>query len=44
MCVIMNYSMVVVQGEDNKGYEVLLQNLKAGITASKELGEFVKER
>lgn len=32
------------QGEDNGGFEVLMQNMKAGIQASKELGEFVKER
>ena len=35
---------VLIQGEGNPGFEVLLQNLKAGISASKELGEFVKER
>jgi len=29
---------------ENKGYEVLLQNMKAGVNASKELGDFVKER
>ena len=37
-------SLCLVQGEGNPGFEVLLQNLKAGISASKELGEFVKER
>jgi len=31
-------------GEGNPGYEVLLHNMKAGISASKELGEFIKER
>ncbi len=34
----------IIQGEENKGYEVLLHNMKAGVTASKELGEFIKER
>ncbi len=33
-----------VQGEGNHGYEVLLQNMKAGLVASKELAEYVKER
>lgn len=38
------FSLCLIQGDGNPGFEVLLQNLKAGISASKELGEFVKER
>lgn len=38
------YVYVVTPPVFNPGFEVLLQNLKAGISASKELGEFVKER
>ncbi len=36
--------MLVVQGDGNHGYEVLLQNMKASLVASKELAEYVKER
>ena len=32
------------QGGENRGFEVLMQNSKAGLNASKELGEFIKER
>ncbi|XP_064386367.1 F-BAR domain only protein 2-like [Halichondria panicea] len=31
-------------GEGNHGYEVLLQNMKAGMVASKELAEYVNQR
>lgn len=32
------------QGDKNNGYEVLYQNMKHGVTASKELMEYFKER
>ena len=32
------------QGAENKGFDVLLQNYKVGLGASKELNEFIKER
>ena len=31
-------------GPGNRGFDVLLQNYKVGIGASKELNEFIKER
>jgi F-BAR domain only protein len=34
----------VVQGDKNNGYEVLYQNMKHGVTASKELMDYFKER
>lgn len=33
-----------MQGDKNNGYEVLYQNMKHGVTASKELMEYFKER
>jgi len=34
----------IQQGDKNNGYEVLYQNMKHGVTASKELMEYFKER
>ena len=34
----------VVQGKGNKGFDVLYHNFKAGVSASRELNEFLKER
>ena len=31
-------------GPGNRGFDVLLQNYKVGIGASKEMNEFIKER
>lgn len=42
--VILLPSPSLLQGEANAGFDVLMNNMKAGISASKELGEFVKER
>jgi uncharacterized spore protein YtfJ len=33
-----------LQGEKNNGYEVLYQNMKYGLTATKDLAEFFRER
>lgn len=38
------FDVLCLQGEANAGFDVLMQNTKAGIVASKELGEFIKER
>ena len=32
------------QGEKNDGFNVLYQNMKGGITAARELGDFLRER
>ncbi len=42
--IILLLLLLLLQGPENKGFDVLLQSMKAGINASKELGEFVKER
>uniref|UniRef100_A0A182U588 F-BAR domain-containing protein n=1 Tax=Anopheles melas TaxID=34690 RepID=A0A182U588_9DIPT len=34
----------VLEGEKNNGYEVLYQNMKYGLSASKELAEYFRER
>jgi hypothetical protein len=31
-------------GPGNKGYDILYHNFKAGVSASRELNEFLKER
>ena len=38
------FLLFCAQGEANAGFDVLMSNMKADITASKELGEFIKER
>ena len=38
------YILLYIQGPGNKGFDVLYQNFKSGISASRELNEFVKER
>ena len=35
---------VVVQGEKNNGFDVLYQNMKYGLDASKEFSDFLRER
>ena len=32
------------QGNENKGFEVLLQNFRSEVTCSREFNEFVRER
>ena len=36
--------MIFFQGEKNDGFNVLYQNMKGGITAARELGDFLRER
>ena len=36
--------MIFFQGEKNEGFNVLYQNMKGGITAARELGDFLRER
>ena len=43
-CLVILIRALPPQGEGNHGFEVLMQNLKAGVSASKELGEFIRER
>ena len=35
---------IFFQGEKNDGFNVLYQNMKGGITAARELGDFLRER
>jgi len=35
---------VLFQGEKNNGFDVLYHNMKYGLDASKEFGDFLRER
>ena len=37
-------NLIFFQGEKNDGFNVLYQNMKGGITAARELGDFLRER
>ena len=39
-----NCLLYIPQGTDCRGFDVLLKNLKSSVTASHQLGEYIKER